>query len=157
MVGVGLPILQVVCPEYVFPCLNLLLHASVLPFPLPLHYTHTHQVADVVIYAPNSWSPQQVNDMAQLLTTSPASVFTASFLASYPDITGFEVTALSQLPALPAAGLTRDAKIGIGVGVGGGGAALLAAGTIIFVVARRRRRMAVEPRNLAGADVELDA
>lgn len=106
-------------------------------------------MAEFTINTPSTWSAQQVNDLATLLTNSPSSVFDATFLASYPEITGIEVTVSSTLPPVKT-GLSDEAKLGIGVGVGVGGG-LLVAGAVGVGVWRRRRRMMVEPRDELGA------
>lgn len=126
------------------------------PHPAPLLRligTPCPQVAEVVIYTPQSWSPEQVSSLAATLTTAPEAVFNAGFLAAYPAISGFKVRAATELPRAQRGGLSTAAKIGIGVGAGGGGALLLGVGIGVFV-ARRRRRMAVEPRNALGAPSE---
>ena len=115
------------------------------------------QIADVTIFTPQSWSPQQVNNMAGMLTANPASVFNAAFLAAYPEISGFKVTTASALPPVTKRGLSNAAKIGIGAGVGGGGGLLLG-GVAVYIIIRRRRRMGVEPRTSLGiADDDLPA
>jgi hypothetical protein len=115
------------------------------------------------VYTPNSWTAQQVNTMADMLVKSPQAVFTPSFLAAYPDITGITVTPTSLLPSVPSAGgspsttrtatsLSKSAQIGVGVGVGVGGGLLLAGAAVGVMHLRRRRRAAIEPRNELGAE-----
>jgi hypothetical protein len=116
------------------------------------HASLASQVFDLVVDTPATWSPAQISTFAEQIASSPQSVFTADFLAAYPDIAGFEVTITSELPPVPAGGLSEEAKIGVGVGVGVGGAAI-GTGTAGLIIMRRRRRAAVEPRNELGADV----
>jgi hypothetical protein len=128
-------------------------------------------VVSFVVYTPNSWTPAQVNAMADRLINAPATVFTPAFLAAYPDIAGITVLATSPLPsgpattiqtptatpdpAAPAAGaLSKNAQIGIGVGAGAGGTLLIAGAALGIHHLRRKRRAAVEPRNDLGAVAE---
>jgi hypothetical protein len=110
------------------------------------------QVFDLVVDTPDTWSPAQVSSFANTITNSPQAVFNADFLAAYPDIAGFEVTVTSELPPVPASGMSTEAKIGVGVGAGVGGAAVVT-GTVVGIIMRRRRLATVEPRDELGADV----
>ena len=103
------------------------------------------------MHTPSTWTAAQVNSFAKQITSNPSSVFDATFMALYPEITGVEVQVDSQLPK--AGGLTKEQQIGIGAGVGAG--VPLVAGVVGLALWRRRQRMVVEPRDALGSGGDM--
>eukprot|EP00775_Hariotina_reticulata_P012979 gene12979-13108_t len=105
-------------------------------------------IATFDINVPNTWSPQQINDMADTITKRPTSVFDQGFLTTYA-ITGVSATVTTPLPAKPAA--SNAMAMGLGIGLGVGGTLIIVA---IVVTVMRRKAMGVEPRNSRNFDAE---
>lgn len=105
-------------------------------------------IATFDINVPNTWSAQQINDMADTITKRPTSVFDQGFLTSY-GITGVAATVTTPLPAKPAA--SNAMSLGLGIGLGVGGTLIIVA---IVITVMRRRAMGVEPRNSRNFDAE---
>lgn len=95
-----------------------------------------------------SWTPAQVNSLATLITSNPATIFDATFQSTY-GISGISARTITQLPPVP---VSNTLALGLGIGLGVGGILIVVA---IVVIVMRRRRMGVEPRNRADPEAPM--
>jgi hypothetical protein len=91
------------------------------------------------VAVPDTWSPAQVQQMSQVLTTKVAEVFTPTFLSGF-GISG--VPTVRLVTPIPKESNNNSVALGVGIAVGIGGALLIAVAAYVVV---RRRRMRLEP------------